>query len=78
MTVKKARAAGHVTVSRGGRREEVRLVEVPVEDRVPPLPAYLQGNKNSMVRKYFATPESSDEELQALAPEHPVFKLEPA
>jgi deazaflavin-dependent oxidoreductase (nitroreductase family) len=55
-TVKNARAAGQVTVSRGGTRQEVRLVEVPVEDRVPPLRAYVEGNTNSMVRKYFATP----------------------
>lgn len=77
-TVKNARAAGHVTVSRGGTRQEMRLAEVPVADRLAALRTYLDGNKNSIVRKYFATPGSSDEELQALAPEHPVFKLEPA
>jgi len=32
-TIKNARAAGHVTVSRGTARDEVRLVEVPVEMR---------------------------------------------
>jgi len=76
-TVKNARAAGHVTVSRGATRDEVRLLEVPVESRLPFLHEYLASNKSSMVRTYFATPESSDDELQALAPEHPVFKLEP-
>jgi hypothetical protein len=77
-TVKNARAAGHVTVSRGATLDEVRLVEVPVESRLPFLHEYLASNKSSMVRTYFATPTSSDDELQALAPEHTVFKLEPA
>jgi hypothetical protein len=77
-TVKNARAAGQVTVSRGATRDEVRLVEVPVESRLPFLHEYLASNKSSLVRTYFATPTTSDHELQALAPEHPVFKLEPA
>jgi len=77
-TIKNARAAGHVTVSRGATRDEVRLVEVPVESRLPILHEYLAANKSSMVRTYFATPTSNDDELQALAPEHTVFKLEPA
>jgi len=76
-TIKNARAAGHVTVSRGAARDEVRLVEVPVESRLPFLHEYVASNKSSMVRTYFATPESSDDELQVLAPEHTVFKLEP-
>jgi hypothetical protein len=54
------------------------LVETPVEGRLPLLRAYLEANKNSMVRTYFATPGSSDEELRALAPDHSVFKVEPA
>lgn len=76
-TTKNARAAGHVTVSRGATRDEVRLVEVPVESRLPLLHEYLASNKSPMVRTYFAPPTTSDDELQALAPEHPVFKLEP-
>ena len=77
-TIKNARAAGHVTVSRGATRDEVRLVEVPIESGLPFLHEYLTSNKSSMVRTYFATPESTDEELRVLAQEHPVFKLEPA
>jgi hypothetical protein len=77
-TIKNARATGHVTVSRGATRDEVRLVEVPVESRLPLLHEYLASNKSPMVRTYFATPTSTDDELQALAPEHTVFKLEPA
>jgi hypothetical protein len=77
-TVKNARAAGHATVSRGATRDEVRLVELPVESRLPFLHEYLASNKSSMVRTYFATPTTSDDELQALARDHTVFKLEPA
>jgi len=77
-TIKNARAAGHVTVSRGATRDEVRLVEVPVESRLPLLHEYLASNTSSMVRTYFATPTTSDDELEALARDHTVFKLEPA
>lgn len=76
-TIRNARAAGHVTVSRGDRREEVRLVEVPVAERVPLLRAYAGFNKSSMARAYFgATAQSSDAELEAIAPQRTVFKLE--
>ncbi|HVH54030.1 MAG TPA: hypothetical protein VNA32_07860 [Actinomycetota bacterium] len=77
-TIKNARAAGHVTVSRGATRDEVRLVEVPVESRLPFLHEYVAANTSSMVRTYFASPTTSDDELEALARDHTVFKLEPA
>jgi F420H(2)-dependent quinone reductase len=76
-TIKNARAAGHVTVTRGPQRERVCLVELPVEDRFPILRAYLVANNNPMIRTYFASPSSSDEEIRSLAPEHTVFRLEP-
>ncbi len=77
-TIKNARAAGRATLSRGAVREDVRLAEVPVSGRVPLLRAYLGLNKSRMTRTYFgATPESSDAEFAAIAPEHAVFRLEP-
>ena len=78
-TVKNARAAGRVTLSRGSVREDVRLTEVPVTERVPYLRARLELGGGRMWRPYFeATPRSSDAELAAIASEHTVFKLEPA
>ncbi len=77
-TIKNARAAGRATLSRRALREDVRLAEVAVSERVPLLRAYLGTNKSRTARMYFgATPESSDPEFAAIAPEHAVFRLEP-
>lgn len=77
-TVKNARAAGRVTLRRGSAHEEVRLTEVPAVDRVPYLRARLRSGRSPMFRPYFdVTPQSSDAEFAAVAPEHAVFKLEP-
>jgi hypothetical protein len=78
-TVKNARAAGRATLSRGSSREDVRLTEVPISERVPMLRARSAAGTGPMVQPYFdATPQSSDAELAAIAPKHTVFKLEPA
>jgi hypothetical protein len=55
----------------------VRLTELPVPERVRPLRIYLR--RVTFVRPYFdVTADSSDEELLAIAPNHPVFRIEPA
>ena len=78
-TIKNARAAGQVTLRRGGAREAVRLSEVPVSERIPYLRARIGLSGGRMLRPYFdATPESSDAEFGAIAMKHTVFKLEPA
>ena len=77
-TVKNARAAGLVTLSRGAAHELVRLRELPASGRVPHLRARLRSGRSPMFRPYFdATPQSSDAEFASIAPEHAVFKLEP-
>jgi hypothetical protein len=77
-TIKNARAAGRATLSRGAVREDVRLTEVPVSERVPLLRAYLGLNKSRIAWAYFGTtPKSSDAEFAAIAPEHAVFRLGP-
>ncbi len=76
-TVRNARAAGRVTLSRGAVRDDVRLREVPVSERVPFLRARIGLSGSQMLRPYFdATPQSSDADFAAIAPEHTVFKLE--
>jgi hypothetical protein len=78
-TVKNARAAGRLTLRRGGAREDVRLTEIPASKRVPYLRARAALGINSNVRPYFdVTPQTSDTEFAAIADEHPVFKLERA
>ena len=77
--VKNARAAGQATLSRRGAREEVKLTEVPASDRVPFLRARAALGVSRMVKPYFdVTPQTSDPEFASIAPDHTVFKLEPA
>jgi deazaflavin-dependent oxidoreductase (nitroreductase family) len=71
-----ARAAGEVTLSRGGRTERFRAVEVGTEEAAPVLREYLRQVR--VVRSYFdATPDSPDESFAAEANTHPVFRLDP-
>ncbi|MGZ8600167.1 MAG: nitroreductase family deazaflavin-dependent oxidoreductase [Actinomycetota bacterium] len=75
--VKNVRAAGEATISRAGRDERVRLKELADDERVPVLRLYLERVK--FVRPYFdETSASSDEELRAIAPSRPVFRIDPA
>jgi deazaflavin-dependent oxidoreductase (nitroreductase family) len=68
------RVAGEATISRAGRDERVRLTELPPSERVPILRRYLEQVK--WVRAYLdVTAESSDDELLAVAPGHPVFEI---
>src|SRR6266568_4305074 len=63
--------------TRGAVRDDVRLREVPVSERVPFLRARIGLGGSRMLRPYFdATSQSSDADFAAIAPEHAVFKLE--
>lgn len=76
--VRNARAAGQVATVVGSRREEWIVHEVPDADKVPVLRAYLRRWK-AEVGVFFdgVSADSSDDELAAIAPRHPVFLLEP-
>jgi F420H(2)-dependent quinone reductase len=72
----------NIRVSGGGRlagrgTEEFSAVEVPVGERPPILRAYLRKWKWE-VGAFFdgVGPDSSDEELGRIAPDHPVFRIE--
>ncbi|MCG3212666.1 MAG: hypothetical protein FOGNACKC_06341 [Anaerolineae bacterium] len=72
--VKNARAAGQVTLSRGGKSETVRIQELGPENSVPVLQKYLRLEK--IVQPYFeATPDSPLEAFVAEAACHPVFLI---
>jgi len=75
--VRNVRAAGEAELRVGRRVERVRLVELPVEQRVPVLRVYLQRWGWEVGRFVEGlTKRSSDAELAAAAPGMPVFRVE--
>ena len=71
-----ARAAGEVTLSRGGRSEGYAVSEAEAEEAIPVLRTYIAEIR--VTRRYFdATPTSSDEVLAEELPRHAVFRLTP-
>ncbi len=75
--VRNARAAGQATLSRGRRREEIKLSEVGPQESAPVLREYLRQAK--AVRSSFdASPDSPLDAFAAEAGRHPVFRIESA
>ena len=75
--VRNARAAGEVTLSRGGRTERVRVSELAQGESAPVLRQYISEVR--VTRPYFdVTVESTNEEFAAEAARHPVFEVLPA
>ena len=75
--VRNVRAAdGHLALLVGRRRDERVASEVTGQEKVPILRAYLKRWK-AEVGVFFdgVGPDSTDEELAAIAPRHPVFAL---
>jgi len=73
--VRNARAAGQATLSRGRRREEIKLSEVGPQESAPVLREYLRQAK--AVRSSFdASPDSPLDAFVAEAGRHPVFRIE--
>ena len=75
--VRNARAAGQATLSKGRRREEIKLSEVGPQESAPVLREYLRQAK--AVRSSFdASPDSPLDVFVAEAGRHPVFRIESA
>ena len=74
--VRNVRAAGGARLQAGRRVEEVRLVELPVEQRVPVLRRYL-ARWGWEVGRFVEglSKRSTDAELAAAAPGMPVFRI---
>ena len=69
-----ARAAGEVTLSRGGRSQRYGVEETAPTAAVAVLRSYI--TEIHVIRPYFdAGPSSTDEEIAAELPRHPVFRL---
>jgi deazaflavin-dependent oxidoreductase (nitroreductase family) len=69
---------GHLTLLLGRRRDDRTATEVTGPDKVPLLRAYLRRWK-AEVGVFFdgVGPDSTDEQLAAIADRHPVFALTP-
>jgi hypothetical protein len=69
---------GRLVLLLGSRRDERVGVELPDDAKVDLLRAYLKRWK-AEVGVFFdgVGPDSTDEEIAAIAPKHPVFRLEP-
>jgi deazaflavin-dependent oxidoreductase (nitroreductase family) len=74
--VRNLRAAGEGRLLVGSRSERFDAVELSDEEKPPVLRAYLKRWKFE-VGVFFdgVGPDSTDEELRAAAPKHPVFRL---
>lgn len=73
------RAAGGGRLVLGKRTEEFTATEVPDAEKAPLLRAYLARWK-AEVGAFFdgVGPDSTDEQLRAIAARHPVFRIESA
>jgi deazaflavin-dependent oxidoreductase (nitroreductase family) len=75
--VRNLRAAGEGELRLGRRTEPFRATEVPDEDKPELLRAYLERWKaESGVFFGGVGPDSSEEDLRRIAPEHPAFRIE--
>jgi deazaflavin-dependent oxidoreductase (nitroreductase family) len=74
--VKNLRVSGDGRLRLGKRTESFSAVELADDDKVPLLRAYLKKWKVE-VGVFFdgVGPDSSDDELRRIAPDHPVFRL---
>jgi deazaflavin-dependent oxidoreductase (nitroreductase family) len=74
--VHNARAAGEVTLSRGGHQSRYAIAEPAPGEAVPVLRKYLTDIR--VTRPYFdATPASPDSQIEAELTRHPVLQLIP-
>ena len=77
--VRNIRASKEGELVLGGRAERFRAAEIPDDAKLPILRDYLKRWKFE-VGMFFqgVGPDSSDEELRRIAPDHPVFRVDPA
>jgi deazaflavin-dependent oxidoreductase (nitroreductase family) len=77
--VRNLRAAGTGELRVGRRAESFRGRELTDDEKVPVLRAYLKRWKAEVGIFFEGTgPDSSDEQIRAIAPKHPAFEVLPA
>jgi deazaflavin-dependent oxidoreductase (nitroreductase family) len=74
--VRNLRAAGGGRLRSGRRSEEFRAVEIPDEEKVPVLRAYQERWARETKGLIEAGADAPEDELRAIAPDHPVFRLD--
>jgi deazaflavin-dependent oxidoreductase (nitroreductase family) len=75
--VRNMRVAGGGRLRLGRKTEDFKATELPPEPSVPILRAYLKKWKWEVGAFFDGTgPDSTDPELLAIAPDHPVFKID--
>ena len=74
--VRNLRAAGEGRLLLGRRAERFTAVELPDDDKVPILRAYLERWKWEVGAFFDAGPDAADAELRRIAPDHPIFRIE--
>jgi deazaflavin-dependent oxidoreductase (nitroreductase family) len=77
--VRNLRVSGEGELRVGGRVERFKATELPDDEKPPILREYLRRWKME-TGVFFGglSTGASDEELRRIAPEHPVFRIEPA
>jgi deazaflavin-dependent oxidoreductase (nitroreductase family) len=73
--VRNVRAAAGRAVLRHGKREPVRLEELPAGERAPIIQAYLEENAMATKQHFGIDPKAGIAEFERIAPLHPVFRI---
>jgi deazaflavin-dependent oxidoreductase (nitroreductase family) len=73
--VRNVRAAGGRAVLRHGKRESVRLEELPSTERAPIIQKYLRENAMSTKQHFGIDPKSGIAEFERISALHPVFRI---
>ncbi len=73
--VRNVRAAGGEAVMRRRDRQQVRLEEVPVEQRAAIIKTYLGENAMATQRQFGVDPKAELSAFEAIAERHPVFRI---
>ncbi len=73
--VRNVRAAGGEASLRHGKREVVRLEEVPAGQSAAIIRAYLKKTARVTRREFGIEPDAPIEEFERIAPRHPVFRI---
>ena len=72
--VRNARAAGEVTLRRGGRAHPCRVEELADADKAPLLKEYVTRYQAAVQRFFAVTPDSRLKEFESVASGYPVFQ----
>jgi deazaflavin-dependent oxidoreductase (nitroreductase family) len=77
--VRNIRVSGEGELVLGGRVERFRAVEIPDDQKVPILPHYLRRWEFEVGMSFQGGgADSPESEVRRIAPDHPVFGVEPA